>query len=69
MTIMKALIITLVCLALAFVLRIADDFARRGRVQSVGAKVNSHVKNIAKMDLADAQSVEEGLKHYKDLMD
>ena len=66
---MKALIITLACLALAFVLRISDDFARRRRIQRVGAKANNKSGEMATIDLGDAESVEEGLKHYKNLMD
>ena len=55
---MKALIITLACLALAFVLRISDDFARRRRIQSVGAKANNKSREMATIDLGDAESVE-----------
>ncbi len=66
---MKALFITLGCIALALVLRIADDFSKRGRIRSVGAKSNSRSNDVATIDLADKSSVEEGLAHYKDLMD
>ncbi len=66
---MKALFITLGCIALALVLRIADDFSKRGRIRSVGAKSNSRSNDVATIDLADKSSVKEGLAHYKDLMD
>lgn len=67
--IMKALFITLGCIALALTLRIADEFSKRGRIRSVGAKANSRSNNVATFDLSDRKSVEEGLAHYKDLMD
>ncbi len=66
---MKALFITLGCIALALVLRIADDFSKRGRIRSVGAKSNSKSNDMATIDLGDRKNVEEGLAHYKDLMD
>ncbi len=66
---MKALFITLACIALALTLRVADDFSKRGRIRSVGAKSNSKSNDVATIDLGDSKNVEEGLAHYKDLMD
>ncbi len=69
MNIMKALLITVACLVLALVLRVVDDFGKRARIKSVGAKSNEKSKNIATIDLSDSGSVIEGLSHYKDLLD
>lgn len=69
MNFMKALLITVACLVLALILRIADDFGKRARIKSVGAKSNEKSKNIATIDLSDNSSVMEGLAHYKDLLD
>ncbi|GEM_PF-1432613 len=48
--IMKALVITLVCLALALFLRIANDFSHKKRVQSTSASIDAqglgHYKDL-----------------------
>ncbi len=47
---MKALVITLVCLALALFLRIANDFSHKKRVQSTSASIDAqglgHYKDL-----------------------
>lgn len=66
---MKALIIIAVCLTLALLLRIIDLFTSRKNINSVGGRANRNSRNIAKVDITDAESLKKALELYKDLAD
>lgn len=66
---MKALIIIAVCLTLALVLRIFEILTSRQNINSVGGKANRNSRNIAKVDITDAESLKKALELYKDLAD
>lgn len=66
---MKALIIIAVCLTLALVLRIFEILTSRQNINSVGGKANRNSRNIAKVDITDAESLKNALELYKDLAD
>ena len=66
---MKALIIIAVCLTLALLLRIIELFTSRKNINSVGGRANRNSRNIAKVDITDAESLKKALELYKDLAD
>lgn len=66
---MKALIIIAVCLTLALVLRIFEILTSRQNINSVGGRANRNSRNIAKVDITDAESLKNALELYKDLAD
>ena len=66
---MKALIIIAVCLTLALLLRIIELFTSRKNINSVGGRANRNSRNIAKVDITDAESLKNALELYKDLAD
>lgn len=66
---MKALIIIAACLVLAFLFRVIDQLSSRRVINSVGARANSRSKDMARIDINDANQLKEALEHYKDLID
>ena len=66
---MKALIIIAVCLTLALLLRIIELFTSRKNIHTVGGRANRNSRNIAKVDITDAESLKNALELYKDLAD
>lgn len=67
--VMKVIAIVAACLAAAVALRIFEVLSSRKPIRSVGAKSNRLSKNIATINIADSMSIQEGLKHYKDIDD
>ena len=66
---MKALIIIAVCLTLALLLRIIELFTSRKDINNVGGRAHRNSRNIAKVDITDAESLKNALELYKDLAD
>ena len=66
---MKAIAIIISCIALAIVLKTIDVLTSRKRINCVGAKANANSKYIARIDVNDPVSVQEGIAHYKNLDD
>lgn len=66
---MKALIIIAACIALALVFRIIEELSNMKAINSVGCKSNKYSKNIARVDITNAEELKKALEHYKGLAD